>query len=178
MQHCSSGSMEKDVAIQGYVCGLPCSRQGSPKILKNPISRCCMWYWWGHAVSTLLRLLQVSKYQGMAFVGKAGWFSYGLWPSSTNHPQSAFPAGGSARRQPPPLECSPSWSWCLSTLLLLPCQRLQDFLPTLCLLWCWAQLSPDHSCQGSRADDDIIIFVIVVTVIIPESAVLVTARLT
>lgn len=100
MQHCSSGSMEKDMAIQGYVCGLPCSRQGSPKIFKNPISWCCMWYWWGHAVSTLLRLLQVSKYQGMAFVGKAGWFSYGLWPSSTNHPQSAFPAGGSARRQP------------------------------------------------------------------------------
>lgn len=80
---------------------------------------------------------------------------------------------------PLPLECSPSWSWCLSTQLLLPCQGLQDFLSTLCLLWCWAYLSPDHWCQGSRADDDIIIvIVIVVTVIIPDSAMLVTARLT
>lgn len=55
------------------------------------------WCWWGHAVSTLLRLLRVRKYQGMVFVGKAEWFSYGL---NTNSQQSALLPGGSASGQP------------------------------------------------------------------------------
>lgn len=52
------------------------------------------------AVSTFLRLLQVTKHRGIEFVGKAVWFSYGLCPRNSNSEQSAFPPGSSASRQP------------------------------------------------------------------------------
>ena len=72
---------------------------------------------------------------------------------------------------PPLLRCSTLCRWCLSIQVLLPCQRLQDFLSTLCLRRHWAHHSPDHSCQGSRADNNN-------NNLVPDSAMLVNARLT